>query len=263
MASFETIEFSIENGLATIVLNRPERLNAISDELKDDVLAAVRKVAQPGSGARALLITGKGRAFCAGADLAADIGDRSDRDLGQNLISTYHPMLLEIASLNIPVISAVNGVAAGAGMSIAISADIVIAARSAYFLQAFVNIGLIPDAGSTYILPRLIGAARARAVMMTGERVPAEKAKDWGMIYDVVEDAELMPTATTLAQKLADGPTVALSGIRHLIASSLKNTYADQMHAEALEQRKMGRTNDSREGVLAFLEKRPAKFQGN
>jgi 2-(1,2-epoxy-1,2-dihydrophenyl)acetyl-CoA isomerase len=262
MANYETIEFSIENGLATITLNRPERLNAFSNGLRDDILAAVREVAQADSGARALLITGKGRAFCAGADLADGLGGGENRDMGQALINSYHPMLLEISSLNIPVISAVNGVAAGAGMSLAISADIVIAARSAYFLQAFVNIGLVPDAGSTYILPRLIGAARAKAIMMTGERVPAEKARDWGMIYDVVDDEELLPAATALAQKLADGPTAALNGIRQLIASSLKNTYAEQMQAEALEQRKMGHTSDSREGVLAFLEKRPTKFLG-
>lgn len=194
MADYETLILDIEDGLAIIRLNRPERLNALSNALKAELLQAIRQIAKPDSGVRALLITGEGRAFCSGADLAEG-GMSTDRDMGANLIATYHPILLELAALDMPVISAVNGVAAGAGMSIAISADIVLAARSAYFLQAFVNIGLVPDAGSTFILPRLVGTARARAMMMLGERLPAEKALEWGLVYDVVDDDKLAGTA--------------------------------------------------------------------
>ena len=262
MDNYENIRFSIEDGLATITLNRPQSLNALSSGLKTDLLDAVRETAKPDSGARALLITGEGRAFCAGADLAEGGLSKADRDLGKSLIDDYHPILLEIADLNMPVISAVNGVAAGAGMSIAISADIVVAARSAYFLQAFVNIGLVPDAGSTFLLPRLVGVARARAMMMLGERIPAETALDWGLIYEVVDDDQLVDHAKALGAKLAKGPTQALNGIRQLVSQSLKNNYAEQLQAEAKTQRLMGSTSDSAEGVMAFIQKREAKFQG-
>lgn len=261
MSEFETLILKIEDGLAILRLNRPERLNALSVALKRDLLTAIRQVAKPDSGARALMITGAGRAFCAGADLAEG-GMTPDRDMGANLIETYHPILLELAALDMPVISAVNGVAAGAGMSIAISADIVLAARSAYFLQAFVNIGLVPDAGSTYILPRLIGTARARAMMMLGERLPAEKALEWGLVYDVVEDDKLADTALALGKRLANGPTRALSGIRKLLAESQNNSYSEQLTAEATQQRTAGRSRDCVEGVTAFLEKREARFKG-
>ena len=261
MADFETLILDITDGLATITLNRPERLNALSNGLKAELLTAIRQIAKPDSGVRALLITGSGRAFCSGADLAEG-GMSTDRDMGANLIATYHPILLELAALEMPVISAVNGVAAGAGMSIAISADIVLAARSAYFLQAFVNIGLVPDAGSTFLLPRLVGTARARAMMMLGERLPAEKALDWGLVYDVVEDEKLMETATALARKLAKGPTLALAGIRKLIADSHDNSYSEQLTLEAMEQRKAGRSTDCVEGVMAFIQKRDAEFKG-
>ncbi|WP_417463580.1 enoyl-CoA hydratase-related protein [Kordiimonas sp.] len=261
MSDFETLILDIEDGLAIVRLNRPERLNALSIQLKKDLLAAIRHVAKPGSGVRALLITGEGRAFCSGADLAEG-GMSADRDMGANLIETYHPILLELAALDMPVISAVNGVAAGAGMSIAISADIVLAARSAYFLQAFVNIGLVPDAGSTYILPRLVGSARARAMMMLGERLPAEKALEWGLVYDVVDDDKLVETAITLGKRLAGGPTMALSGIRKLLSESDNNSYSEQLTAEAIAQRKAGRSEDCIEGVMAFIEKREARFKG-
>lgn len=262
MSSYENITFSIEDNVATIALNRPERLNALSDGLKKDLLSAVRSLAQDPQGARALLITGNGRAFCAGADLDEGIVDIKNVDLAESLISDYHPLLLELANLEMPVISAVNGIAAGAGMSIAISADIIIAAESAYFLQAFVNIGLVPDSGSTFLLPRLIGNARANAMMMMGDKVTAQTALNWGMVNEVVEDTDLMERATKIAQKLASGPTRALSGIRQLMAGSMKNNYAEQLQMEAVVQRKMGATQDSREGVLAFLEKRPAQFSG-
>lgn len=261
MADYESLKFDLTNGLATITFNRPDRLNALSSDLKSELLSVLRAIGQPDSGARALLITGEGRGFCAGADLAEG-GMNSDRDMGASLTDTYHPFLTEIASLNIPVVSAVNGVAAGAGMSIAISADIVIAARSAYFLQAFVNIGLVPDAGSTFILPRLVGTARARAMMMLGEKVPAETALEWGMIYDVVDDDALMDRATAIATKLATGPTVALNGIRKLMAAAATNDYQGQLGLEAATQRVAGRSQDCIEGVMAFIQKREANFKG-
>lgn len=263
MSDYENIVFSIENGLAQIKLNRPQSLNALSSGLKDDLLNAIRRTANPKSGARALLLTGEGRAFCAGADLAEGAMGDADRDLGRSLMDDYHPILLELAGLDMPVVSAVNGVAAGAGMSIAISADIVLAAKSAYFLQAFVNIGLVPDAGSTFLLPRLVGAARARAMMMLGERIPAETALEWGLIYDVVDDDKIHSAGVALGERLAKGPTKALSGIRQLVAQSLKNNYAEQLQAEAITQRAMGSTSDSAEGVLAFIQKRDANFTGS
>lgn len=260
MPTFETIKFELTDGLAVISFNRPELLNALNSQLKAEFLKALRMLNQPHSAARALLITGEGRGFCAGADLAEGATDAVD--MGASLTDTYHPFLTELANLNIPVVSAVNGVAAGAGMSIAISADIVLASRSAIFLQAFVNIGLVPDAGSTFILPRLIGLNRARAMMMLGEKVTADKALEWGMVYDVVDDDKLLETARAMAQKLANGPTVALNGIRTLMAQSLKNDYQQQLAAEAVVQRGAGRTADCIEGVTAFIQKRPANFKG-
>ncbi|PCI63941.1 MAG: 2-(1,2-epoxy-1,2-dihydrophenyl)acetyl-CoA isomerase [Kordiimonadales bacterium] len=261
MADYETLKLDISGGLATITLNRPDRLNALSAGLKAELLKAVRQIGKPASGVRGLLLTGEGRAFCSGADLAeGNVG--GDADSGANLMDTYHPLILELAALEMPVVSAVNGVAAGAGMSLALAADIVVASKSAYFLQAFINIGLVPDAGSTYVLPRLVGNARARAMMMLGEKIPAETALDWGMIYKVTPDADLMETATALATKLANGPTKALSGIRKLIASSADNGFPAQLQAEALTQRMASQTSDCVEGVTAFIQKRATNFSG-
>ena len=262
MADYNTILFTQDDGLAIITLNQPETLNALSEELKADLLTAIREISKPSSTVRALMITATGRAFSVGAALNNSAFSDSDRDLGENLIATYHPILLELAALNIPVISVVNGIAAGAGMSIALSADIVIAAKSAYFLQAFVNIGLVPDAGSTYLLPRLIGDARARAMMMLGERLPAEKAEEWGLILEAVEGERLMERGMELATKLAKGPTLALGSIRQLAQQSLQNSYPEQLQMEAMMQRKAGRSDDCVEGVMAFLQKRTADFQG-
>lgn len=264
MADYKTLKFDLTDGLATITFSRPDRLNALSSELKAELLSVLRTISHPDSGARALLITGEGRGFCAGADLAESGTNASggSPDMGASLTDTYHPFLTEIANLNIPVVSAVNGVAAGAGMSIAISADIVIAAKSAYFLQAFVNIGLVPDAGSTFILPRLVGTARARAMMMLGEKVPAATALEWGMIYDVVEDDVLMDKAKAIATKLATGPTVALNGIRKLMTAASTNDYQGQLGLEAATQRVAGRSEDCMEGVMAFIQKREANFKG-
>ncbi len=262
MSDYSSIKFSQTGSLATITLNRPDRLNALNDEMKSELLDAIRRLAQPQSDVRALLISGEGKGFCAGADLAEGSLSTGASDPGANLMQTYHPLLLELSELQIPIISAVNGVAAGAGMSIAISADIVVASRSSYFLQAFVNIGLVPDAGSTYILPRLVGNAKAKAMMMLGEKISAEMALDWGMIYDVVDDDKLIATATAIAQKLAKGPTSALNNIKQLLKQSAHNGYAEQLQAEAMTQRQAGRTSDCVEGVTAFIQKREANFTG-
>ena len=259
MTDYKEITFTIEDNLAVLTLNAPDRLNALSSVMLQEICTALRSI-QVGNthGVRALLLTGSGRAFSAGADLSGG----AMRDAGSNLMDDYHPLFLELAGLDIPVIAAVNGVAAGAGMSLAISADIVFAAKSAYFLQAFVNIGLVPDAGSSYLLPRLVGPAKARAMMMLGEKVPAETAEQWGLVYQVLDDDTLMDTAMAAAQKMAHGPTVALSHIRKMVQASLTNGYADQLQLEAIAQRKCSVSSDAAEGVSAFLQKRAANFTG-
>jgi len=262
MAEFENLRLDNTDGLATITFNRPDRLNALNSGLKSDLLAAIRQIGKRHSGVRCLLLTGAGRAFCTGGDLAEGGLGGADADAGATLIDGYHPILLELAALEMPIVAAVNGVAAGAGMSLAIAADIVIAAKSAYFLQAFVNIGLVPDAGSTYVLPRLIGDARARAMMILGEKITAETAADWGMIHSVVDDETLMATAQETAHKLATGPTLALSAIRKLMASTATNGFAQQLQAEAISQRMASQTADCVEGVTAFVQKRKAVFKG-
>ncbi len=262
MVNYETLTLSLNDGLAVLTLNRPDKLNALNGQLRKELVHAIRHVGAKDTSARGLLIMGKGKAFCSGADLYESMEQGSDWDAGANLMETYHPILLELAALNIPVIAAVNGVAAGAGMSIAIAADIVIAAESAYFLQAFINIGLVPDAGSTYILPRLIGEARAKSMMMLGEKISATKAQNWGMIHSVVPDEELSESALSIAKKFATGPTVALSGIRKLLAVSSTNSFSAQIQAEALAQRTASQSFDCVEGVTAFIQKRTSNFSG-
>lgn len=262
MADFDALLLDITDGLATITLNRPDKLNALNSQLKKDLVGAIRQVGSKHSGARCLLICGKGKSFCSGADLAESMENGGNWDAGATLMETYHPILLELAALDIPVVSAVNGAAAGAGMSIAIAADLVVAADTAYFLQAFINIGLVPDAGSTYILPRLIGESRARAMMMLGEKVPAHTAQEWGMVHKVVPEADLLQAARDLAIKFATGPTHALSSIRKLLTASASNNFSGQLQAEAMAQRAASQSADCVEGVTAFIQKRPANFTG-
>ena len=244
--------------VATITLDRPDRLNALNGAMVDELRAAVESLA--GSGARCLLLTGEGRGFSSGADLAS--GGGLPADAGLALEKHFNPLVLALFALDIPVVAAVNGPAAGAGCSLALAADIVIAARSAYFLQAFVNIGLIPDAGATWLLPRLAGRARAIEMMMLGERIPAAQALDWGMIARVVEDEELASEAVALATRLAQGPTVALGLIRRLTRDSAPLPLADALAAERAAQRRAGETADFRSAVLAFLQKRQPGFDG-
>jgi 2-(1,2-epoxy-1,2-dihydrophenyl)acetyl-CoA isomerase len=244
--------------VATVTLNRPESLNALNGAMVDELRQAVESL--PGSGARCLLITGAGRGFSSGADLAS--GGGLPADAGLALEKHFNPLVEALFSLPIPVVAAVNGPAAGAGCSLALAADIVIAARSAYFLQAFINIGLIPDAGATWLLPRLAGRARAMEMMMLGQRVSAEQAQSWGMISRVVDDADLAAEAVALATNLAQGPTVALGLIRQLARDAEQLSLSHALAAERVAQRDAGETSDFRSAVMAFLEKRQARFDG-
>lgn len=241
-----------------ITLNRPERLNAASLELADELTAALGDL----GGARAVMITGAGRAFCSGADLQM----RGDGHRGEAshaaLTCHYNPLMLALAELSVPVVAAVNGPAAGIGCSLALAADFVVAARSAYFLQAFVNIGLVPDGGASWMLPRLVGRARATEMMMLGEKVGAEKAEEWGMIHACVDDEALMPRALALAERLAAGPTVALGVMRRNVAAAAESGYADALAREADGQRTAAGSADAAEGARAFLEKRTPGFEG-
>ena len=246
------------NNVATITLNRPDSLNALSATMLEELGAAVESL--PGSGARCLLLTGAGRGFSSGADLAGS-GGLPD-DVGAALEAHYNPLVETLFNLPMPVVAAVNGAAAGAGASLALCADIVIAARSSYFLQAFVNIGLIPDAGATWLLPRLAGRARAMEMMLLGERVSAEQALDWGMISRVVDDGELPAEAAALAARLAAGPTIAYGLIRRLARESARLPLTEALAAERVAQRDAGRTEDFKAAVLAFLQKRQPTFDG-
>jgi 2-(1,2-epoxy-1,2-dihydrophenyl)acetyl-CoA isomerase len=226
------------------------------------IMSALAEVFRSKNGVRCLIITGAGRGFCAGANLQPAGNAPASRDAGSVLETHYHPMLRRLRELPMPIVSAVNGAAAGVGMSLALMGDLVMCARSSYFLQAFRRIGLVPDGGSTWILPRLVGRARAMELSLMGERLPAEKALEWGLIYRVVDDAQLLDEAKKLARDLASGPTIALGLIRQLYWDSNENTYEQQLNLERQMQRKAGSTADFNEGVRAFLEKRPAKFKG-
>lgn len=257
--TYENLLFGITDSVAVVKFNRQHALNALIPALLEELEAVLDQILKPDSGVRCLLLTGEGRAFSSGADLAAS-GPR--KDTGRILETHFNPLLERLIDLPMPFVTAVNGPAAGAGCSLAIAGDIVIASKSAYFLQAFVNIGLVPDVGSTWLLPRLIGKARAQAMMMLGEKVSAETALNWGMIYKVVEDDNLMTSAMEIATKLAKGPTQSLTLIRRMTKMSLENGLTAQLRQERLNQRIAGDTADFAEGVAAFLAKRPASFSG-
>ena len=242
-----------------ITLNRPDRLNALLPEMADAISAALDE-AQADKDCRAVLLTGAGRGFCAGQDLAAIAG--ADPDDIEDLLERYHPVIEKIRELPLPVVAAVNGVAAGAGCNLALACDIVIAARSASFDQAFARIGLVPDCGGTWFLPRLVGTARARALMMLAEPLPAATAAEWGMIWRVVEDDRLMDEAHALAARLASGATAALGLIKQALDESGENDLAGQLDLESDLQVEAAETPDHAEGVRAFLEKRPPVFTG-
>ena len=258
--TFEHIRVELSPAaVATITIARPDRLNALSAQTLEELRAAVEESGR--SGARCLLLTGEGRGFSSGADLGGDGGGLPE-DAGAALEQYYNPLVEALFALPIPVVAAVNGPAAGAGCSLALAADIVVAARSAYFLQAFVNIGLIPDAGATWLLPRLAGRARAMEMMMLGERVPAEQALEWGLISRVVDDEALGPEAVALATRLAQGPTMALGLIRRLARESGDVSLSQTLAAERVAQREAGETQDFKGAVMAFLQKRQPRFEG-
>lgn len=261
MSTYETILTERTGGVLTITLNRPERLNAASIQLADEFRAALYDLGD----ARAVLITGAGKGFCSGADLAARGESSAITSTGgshQALQNHYNPLVSQILRLPVPVVTAVNGPAAGIGCSIALAGDFVLAGQSAYFLQAFVNIGLVPDGGSTWLLARAIGRARATRMMMLGEKISAAQAENWGLIYKAAEDAALMDEANALAQKLAEGPTLAYATMKRTISTALDGTINDVFLAEAEGQRLAGASKDAMEGGMAFLEKRKAKFTG-
>lgn len=258
--TYETILFSLSGGVARLTLNRPDRLNSFNVRMHEEVADALGRLEQ----ARVLVLTGAGRGFCAGQDL----GDRavapggSKPDLGESVERFYNPLIRRLTSLPFPVICAVNGVAAGAGANIALACDIVIAARSAKFIQSFANIGLIPDSGGTWVLPRLVGQARALGTALTGEPVGAEQAAEWGMIWRVVEDADLITQTDALAARFARGPTLGLAATKAMIRASWAHTLDEELDLQRDAMRELGASADYAEGVAAFGEKRPPRFVG-
>jgi 2-(1,2-epoxy-1,2-dihydrophenyl)acetyl-CoA isomerase len=263
---YQKIKLTTEGGVAILTLNDPSTLNAAGLDLADEMAHALRSIAAGVVQARALVITGEGRGFCSGANLGGGAAGREldvdgKPDAGRALETVYNPLIMLMRDFPLPLVTAVNGAAAGVGCSIALMGDIIVASESAYFLQAFRRIGLVPDGGSTYLLPRMIGRARAMEMALLGEKIGAAKALEWGLINRVTSDAELMSTATAIATELANGPK-ALGMIRKLMWDSLDNDWAAQLHAERVGQKVAGKTEDFVEGVTAFLQKRQAAFKG-
>jgi 2-(1,2-epoxy-1,2-dihydrophenyl)acetyl-CoA isomerase len=262
--AFQQVQLTFTDNVAVLTLNHPQALNAVSVQMLRDLTAALGEIEDPANGARCLILTGAGRGFCAGAHLADPERDRSSGEpkAGSVLEKWYHPILLRLRDLRMPFITAVNGPAAGVGMSLAMMGDIVIAARSAYFLQAFRRIGLVPDGGSTFLLPRKVGWSRAMELAMLAERLPAEKALEWGLVNRVVDDGQVLKAALDLGKELAAGPTVSMALIRKAYWQSFNNTYEQQLYLESELQTEAGRTEDFTEGVTAFFEKRSPAFKG-
>ncbi|WP_404338312.1 enoyl-CoA hydratase-related protein [Sphingomonas sp. MMS12-HWE2-04] len=258
--SFEHILTERRGDVLAITLNRPDRLNAAPPAMFDEIRAALADLA----GARAVLLLGAGRAFCSGADVMSGALGAADPGAATHAALTdhYNPTLAAIAELGVPVVSAVRGPAAGIGCSLALAADFCVASSTAYFLQAFVNIGLVPDGGASWMLPRIVGRARALEMMLLGEKIPADKARDWGMVYEVVHDDVVDSEGWRLAERLASGPTLALGMIRRQLHAGAASTYAEAMAREADNQRAARSTADAVEGGMAFLQKRKPEFKG-
>ncbi len=260
---YETVDLYREGATAKIVLNRPERMNAWSNGLSDDLLTVLREIALDDA-VRAVMLTGAGKAFCAGADLkeGADKALAGELDTYTTLTRWYHPIVTAIRQMPKPVVTAVNGPAAGAGMSLALAGDLVVAAESAYFMLAFVGIGLVPDGGASLFVPSRVGFARAAQLALLGEPVPAVQAAEWGLINFAWPDAEFAAKAEALVQRLAEGPTLSYAGSKRELNHWLYDRMAAHLELEASIQRDLATSADFVEGVSAFLQKRPAKFSG-
>jgi 2-(1,2-epoxy-1,2-dihydrophenyl)acetyl-CoA isomerase len=260
--AYEKLKLETQGAVQIITLSDPATMNAASVEMADELARAFRH-ADADAAVRAIVLTGEGRGFCSGANLSPGGGGAAGgaRDAGSSLEKVYNPLVTFAREMATPLVTAVNGAAAGVGCSLALLGDLIVASESAYFLQAFRRIGLVPDGGSTYLLPRMIGRARAMEMAMLGERVPAAQALEWGLVNRCVPDAELMATAMTLAEALASGPA-SLGMTRQLIWGSLDTGWSEQLHKEAVAQTTAGRTEDFGEGVAAFLGKRKAEFKG-
>lgn len=261
--SYQTIIFEVSEGIARLTLNRPDRLNSFNTTMQSEVRDALAAVQHDGS-ARVLVLTGAGRGFCAGQDL----GDRvvapggASPDLGPSIENAYKPLILALRRLPVPIVAAVNGVAAGAGANIALACDLVIAARSATFIQAFSKIGLVPDSGGTWFLPRLVGHARAMGLALLGDKLPAEQAAQWGLIWRCVDDAQLAAEVDTLARQLAAAPTRGLARTKQAMLEGWGRTLEQQLDVERDYQQELGHSADYAEGVAAFMEKRTPRFTG-
>ena len=260
MAEYETILFERDGPIARITLNRPDRLNSFNAAMHGELKQALGEIGD----ASVVILTGAGRGFCAGQDLndRAVSADGHPVDLGMTVETSWNPLIRKIASLPQPVIARVNGVAAGAGANVALACDMVVAARSAKFIQSFSAIGLVPDSGGTWVLPRLVGQARAMGLALTGAPLPAETAEEWGLIWKCVDDEALDAEVDTIAQKLASLPPLGLAAIKEMIRSSWSHTLDEELNHQRNAMRRLGFTEDYREGVAAFLEKREPNFVG-
>ncbi len=263
MIEFNKISLEIKNNIGIMRFNDPDVRNAVSPDMLEGFWECLNEIEKENSEIKCLLITGEGKGFCAGANLSSG-SERSNsgrQDAGHALETMYHPILRRLRNMNIPIVTAVNGAAAGIGMSFALMGDIIVASKSAFFLQAFRRIGLVPDGGSTWLLPRLVGNARAKELSLLGERLPAEKAYEWGLINRLTDEEDLIDEALKISKELASGP-MSLRLIRKAFWESSDNTYEEQLNLERELQFQAGNSEDFKEGVKAFLDKRDAKFKG-
>jgi 2-(1,2-epoxy-1,2-dihydrophenyl)acetyl-CoA isomerase len=261
--NYQNILFATDDGIARITLNRPERLNSFTDAMHAELRDALGRVKADPS-VRVLLLTGAGRGFCAGQDLSErEVAPGAEPvDIGATIERNYKPLVLTLRTLPLPVVCAVNGVAAGAGANVALACDIVVAAKSASFIQAFCKVGLLPDAGGTFFLPRVAGLARARGLALLGDKLSAEQAAQWGLIWQCVEDSELAATVEALLRRLAAAPTRALAATKQALDAAAANTLQAQLDVERDLQQALGRSDDFREGLAAFAAKREPRFSG-